>query len=190
MQPQGKGGRYSGQTSIAILKNWLRAAPPCQRHQKLNVKEPLLTYNVPQKPWHTLVSNIFFWNNANYLLVVDSYSKFPVVKKLTSIQSSAVIAHLKSVFEEHGISSKLATVNGSQYASAAFQEFSRNYGFTHVTSSHLYPQSNSLSSRVVQTVKDLLHKCKESGQDTHLAMLCLRSIPLLRPYCSSVSRIN
>ena len=140
---------------------------------------------MPQKPWRTLVSDTFFWNNANYLLVVDYYSKFPVVKKHTSIQSSAVIAHLKSVFEEHGIPSKLVIDNGSQYASAAFREFSRNYGFTHVTSSHLYPQSNGLSERAVQTVKDLLHKCKESGQDTHLAMLCLRSIPLLTPYCSS-----
>ena len=68
------------------IEELVKSCPPCQRHQKLNVKEPLLPYNVPQKPWHTLVSNIFFWNNANYLLVVDYYSKFPVVKKLTSIQ--------------------------------------------------------------------------------------------------------
>ena len=45
-------------------------------------------------------------------------------------------------------------------------------------SSPLHPQSNGLSERTVQTVKDLLHKCKESGQDPHLAMLCLRGTPL------------
>ena len=137
--------QYSGQTSTMILKSWLRAAPQCQRHQKLNVEEPLLPHDVPQKPWHTLGSDILFWNNVNYLLVGEYYSKFPVVKKLTSIQSSAVIAHLKSVFEEHGISSTLVTDNSSQYTSAAFQEFSRIYGFTHVTSSPLYPQSNTNS---------------------------------------------
>ena len=92
-----------------------------------------------------------------------------MVKMLTSIQSS---------FKEHGIPSKLVTDNGSQYISAAFQEFSQNYGFTHVTSSPLYPQSDGFSERTVQTVKDLLHKCKESGQDPHLAMLCLRSTPI------------
>ena len=142
------------------IEELVKSCPPCQHHQKLNVKEPLLPHDVPQKPWHTLGSDIFHWNNANYLLVVDYYSKFPVVKKLTNIQSSTVIAHLKSVFEEHGIPSKLVTDNGSQYTSAAFQEFSRSYGFTHVTSSPLYPQSNGFSERTVQTVKDLLQSAQ------------------------------
>ena len=172
------------------IEELVKSCPPCQRHQKLNVKEPLLPHDVPQKPWDTLGSDIFHWNNANYLLVVDYYSKFPVVKKLTSIQSSAVIAHLKSIFEEHGIPSKLITDNGSQYTSAAFQEFSRSYGFTHVTSSPLYPQSNGFSERTVQTVKDLLHKCKESGQDPHLAMLCLRSTPLSHDLPSPAELLN
>ena len=73
-----------------------------QHHQKLNVKEPLLSHDVPQKPWHTLGSDLFYWNTGNYLLVIDYYSKFPVVTKLTNIHSSAVVAHLKSIFEEHG----------------------------------------------------------------------------------------
>ena len=172
------------------IEELVKSCPPCQHHQKLNVKEPLLPHDVPQKPWHTLGSDIFHWNNANYLLVVDYYSKFPVVKKLTNIQSSTVIAHLKSVFEEHGIPSKLVTDNGSQYTSAVFQEFSRSYGFTHVTSSPLYPQSNGFSERTVQTVKDLLQKCKESGQDPHLAMLCLRSTPLSHHLPSPAELLN
>ena len=49
-----------------------------QRHQKLNVKKPLLPHDVPQK--HTLGSDIFFCNSANDLLVADCYSRFPVVK--------------------------------------------------------------------------------------------------------------
>jgi len=172
------------------IEELVKSCPPCQRHQKLNVKEPLLPHDVPQKPWHTLGSDIFFWNNANYLVVVDYYSKFPVVKKLSNLHSSAVIAHLKSVFEEHGIPSKLVTDNGPQYASAAFQEFSHNYGFTHATSSPLYPQSNGMSERTVQTVKDLLQKCKETGQDPHLAMLCLRSTPLSCDLPSPAEMLN
>ena len=41
--------QYSGQTSTVI----------CQRHQKLNVKEPLLSHDVLQKPWHTVGSDLF-----------------------------------------------------------------------------------------------------------------------------------
>ena len=92
---------------------------PCQHHQKLNTKEPLLPHYFPPKAWHKLGSDIFFWNQTDYLLVVDYYSKFPLLKKLANTQSSTVIAHLKPVFEEHGIPSTFVTDNGPQYSSVA-----------------------------------------------------------------------
>ena len=82
------------------------------------------------------------------------------------------------------------TDNGPQYSSAAFREFSHTYGFTHVTSSPLYPQSNGVSERTVQTVKNVLQKCKESGQDPHLAILCLRSTPLSLDLPSPAELLN
>ena len=96
----------------------IKSCPPCQRHQKLNVREPLLPHDVPQKAWHTLSSDVFQWNSTDYLLVTEYHSKFPVVKKLPNTQSLTVIAHLKSIFEEHGIPNKLITDNGSQYTFA------------------------------------------------------------------------
>ena len=113
-----------------------------------------------------------------------------MVKKLTNTQSPTVIFHLKSIFEEHGIPTKLVTDNGPQYTSAAIHEFSHSYGFSHVTSSPLYPQSYGLIERTLQTVKDLLQKCKESGQDPHMAMLCLRSTPLSHDLPSPAELLN
>ena len=49
----------------------VKTCSPCQRHQKLNAKEPLLPHDVPPKAWHTLGSVIFFRNQTDYLLVVD-----------------------------------------------------------------------------------------------------------------------
>ena len=167
-----------------------KSCRPCQHHQKSNAKEPLLPHDVPQKAWHTLCSDLLFWNNTDYLLVTDYYSKFPIRKKRANTQSPIVIAHLKYIFEEHKNPSKLITDNGPQYASAAFQEFSHSYGFTNVKSSSLYPPSNGLSERTVQTVKDLLQKCKESGQDPHMAMLCLRSTPLSHNLPSPAELLN
>ena len=68
--------------------------------------------------------------------------------------------------------------NGPQYISDEFKQFAANYGFEHVTSSPMYPRSNGFSERMVQTVKHLFTKARESGQDPHLAMLCLRTTPI------------
>ena len=90
----------------------VKTCSPCQRHQKLNAKEPLLPHDVPPKAWHTLAYDISFWNQTDNLLVADYYSKLPLVKKLPNTQPSTVIAHLKSVVKEHGIPSKFVTNNG------------------------------------------------------------------------------
>ena len=94
------------------IEEMVKSCSPCQRHQTLNKKEPLLAHEIPPRPWHTLGSDIFHWNSADYLLVIDYYSKFPIIRKLPNMHASTVVANLKSIFEEHGIPSKMVTDNG------------------------------------------------------------------------------
>ena len=64
--------------------------------------------------------------------------------------------------------------NGPQYSSAEFSKFGQEWGFTHVTSSPKYPQSNGEAERTVQTIKILLTK----AEDPHEALLAYRATPL------------
>ena len=172
------------------IEGMVKSCSPCQHNQNMNLKEPLISHCIPQKPWYTLGCDLFFWNNSPYLLLSDYYSKFPLVRKLNNIRSDTTIAHLKSIFEEHGIPNKLVTGNDTQFTSALFQEFYSTYGFTHVTTSPYYPQANGFIERTVQTVKNLLQKCRESGADPHLAMLCLRSTPVDHNITSPAELLN
>jgi len=108
---------------------------PCQHHQNQNTKEPMISHDIPQKPWFTLGADLFYWNGSHYLLVCDYYSKFPLVCKLSNCESCTTIAHLKSMFEEHGIPNKLITGNDTQFTSNLFLKFSHTYGFNLVTTS-------------------------------------------------------
>ena len=172
------------------IDEMVKRCGPCQHHQNENKKEPLIPHDVPKRPWHTLGSDLFYWNNSNYLVIADYYSKFPIVRKLNNITSETVISHLKAIFEEHGIPERLISDNGTQYTSEAFRNFSRVWGFEHITSSPNYPQSNGFAERMVQTVKNLLQKCKESGADPHLAMLCLRTTPVSHNIQSPAELLN
>ena len=77
----------------------------------------------------------------------------------------------------NGIPETCLTDNGPQFTSRKFEDFSTNWAFTHKTSSPNYPRSNGLAERTVQTVKNLLKKAKEAGQDPYLALLTYRDTP-------------
>ena len=111
---------------------------------------------------------------SSYLIVVDYYSSYIEVARLSSTTSKSVVQHLRSIFSRHGIPEIILSDNGPQFASSCFQSFSKEYGFTHSTSSPKYPQANGAAERAVKTVKSLLSK----NHDPYLAMLCYRATPL------------
>ena len=91
------------------------------------------------------------------MLVVDYFSRFPEVIKLTSTTSASVITVLKLIFSRHGIPEVVHSDNGPQYISNEFMQFAQDYGFHQVMSSPHYAQSNGAVERIVQTIKGMIH---------------------------------
>ena len=136
--------------------------------------EPLMPVPFPMLPWQKVASDMFVWKNSHYLLVIDYFSRYIEIAKLSSESSAAVIKHMKSIFARHGIPQELVSDNGPQYSSREFANFSKEYGFLHTTSSPKFPQANGEAERGVQTVKNLLKKT----DDPYLALLAYRATPL------------
>lgn len=107
------------------------------------------------------------------MLVVDYYSRFPEVITLRSSTASTVVEVLKSIFALHGIPEVVRSDSGPPFASHELKNFAKTYGFTLVTSSPHFPQSNGEAERMVRTVKELLDK----SNDSHLASLSYRDTP-------------
>ena len=145
----------------------------CCRSRSQNA-EPLMPISFPKLPWQKVASDLFVWKNSHYLLVIDYFSRYIEVAKLSSESSANVITHMKSIFARHGIPQEVISDNGPQYSSREFAKFSKEYGFVHRTSSPKYPQSNGEAERGVQTVKSLLKKT----EDPYLALLAYRSTPI------------
>ena len=125
--------------------------------------------------------DLFELKGQTYLLIVDYYSRWVEVKHLSTLTSAAVIRQAKSVIAIHGIPDVVVSDNGPQFACAEFQAFAAEYGFSHVTSSPRYPQSNGEAERAVQTVKKIFKKAK----DPYLALLSYRAAPLQNGYSPS-----
>ena len=119
-----------------------------------------------------VATDLFQLHDDIYLLVIDYFSRYIEIVKVTKSQTSQeIIKGLKDVFARHGIPEQIRSDNGPQYSSA-------EWGIKNVTSSPKFPSSNGEVERGVRTVKSLLKK----ENDQPKALLSYRSTPLACGY--------
>lgn len=150
----------------------------CLEYRSSNTKEPMISHKIPERPWQTIASDMFTWNNEQYIVTVDYYSRYFELDKLNSTTASAIILKLKAAFARHGIPETVVSDNGPQYKCEEFEDFANKWEFTHITTSPHYPQSNGLAEKSVQIAKTLLEKAKADKRDPYLSLLEYRNTPV------------
>ena len=88
----------------------------CQEYGK---SQPLIgtTQELPPFPWHTLATDLFYWKRMNFLIVVDVFSKYIIVRKLPNSTSAAVCIELCMIVTELGLPHIIRSDNGPCYNS-------------------------------------------------------------------------
>ena len=145
----------------------------CSKNQ-MQRAEPMMPTPLPELPWKKVGTDFFQWKKSHYLLIVDYYSRYIDISKLSQLTADAIITHTKSIFARHGIPEVVYLDNGPQFSSEAYKHFALAYQFKQVTSSPYFPQSNGEAKKVVGTIKSLLRK----EGDQYLTLLSYRSTPL------------
>ena len=151
----------------------------CQRHQRTNIKEPMLPHEIPAIPWTKVGGDILDFQGTYYLLVVDYTSKFPELATLGKTKTAAaVITKLKAIFARFGIPREFMADN-MPFASREMVQFAKEWGFKTTTSSPTYSQSNGKSKSAVKMAKAVLPKALEDYRmDVQLALLHYQNSPV------------
>ena len=165
------------------IERIVRQCSVCNQYTRVNQKEQLHPHSIPMLPWHKVGADYFTVANQDYLLVVDYFSKYPEVIPVQSKSAHTTIKEMKAIFARHGIPNTVIADN-MPFHSKEFYQFSKEWNFTLVTSSPRYPQSNGMAERNVQTIKNLLKKSKDAGNDEYLAMLEFQNSPITGLYQS------
>ena len=63
------------------LEGVVRMCPECTKSQTPRA-EPLVPTALPELPWQKVATDLFEWKKANYLLIVDYYSRWIEITKL------------------------------------------------------------------------------------------------------------
>ena len=136
----------------------------CQQAAKAPRRLDPIPWPTPHGPWSRV--HLDFAgpiDGITYLVIVDSYSKWPEVIPLKSTSSDTTVTHLRRLFGQHGIPDILVSDNGTQFTSAAFQNFCSRLSINHLRSPPYHPQSNGQAERFVDTFKRALLKSRGEG---------------------------
>ena len=150
----------------------------CQKFQSAQPKMPILQPDCPTHPWEQLGTDIFKFKECKYLIVVDYYSRFPVVRLLHDTTAETVCTHFKSIPAEHGLPSTIIADCGPEYISEAFKKRCEMSNITLKYSSPYHHQANSIGERAIGTVKSLWKKALEEKSCPYTALWMYRITPL------------
>ena len=124
--------------------------------------------DMPPHAWHTLGTDLFYWNKIDYLVIKDYFSKYLIVRRLPNSSTHVVIKELGLVFTELGRPFILRSDNGPCYSSREFHNFLSFYQVDHITSSPHYPKSNGFAEALVGIAKKLMEKSVKEGKTMEL----------------------
>ncbi len=68
----------------ADITKMVESCSICLEHRNSNAKEPLISHDIPDHPWQTVATDIFTWNDKDFLVTVDYYSRYFEVQSLST----------------------------------------------------------------------------------------------------------
>ncbi|XP_069110060.1 uncharacterized protein [Argopecten irradians] len=153
-----------------------------QNDEEMNVLAETILNGFPDKRSDCSPKIYDYWNVRNELSVVNGIimrnNKVVIPRKLRHDMLKKIhVGHLG--IEKCRKRARQVIDNGPQFACGEFEKFSKEYDFSHKTSSPNFPQSNGLVEKSVSIVKNLIKKSKEDGSDFYLGLLSYRSTPII-----------
>ena len=159
------------------IELFIKGCEICQTHAPAAKKQSLLSYQIPDRPFQQVSTDIAHINGSDYLVLIDHFSKWLEIFKLRNKTAAAVQNALKLIFSQHGVPERLIGDN-QPLNSKEMHEFAERWNFTIITSSPNYPQSNGAAEKAVQVASNLIKKCQADKSDLNEALLAHRATPI------------
>ncbi len=129
------------------------------------------------RPMQNVGMDLFSVGEQTWFVMVDRYSGFPFVCRLSSTTASAITTLCEKWFFDWGIPEVIRSDGGPQFACKDFATWCTKLDIRHEISSAYNPESNGLAEAAVKQAKYLVIKCIRDKQDYTSALHEFRNTP-------------
>ncbi|XP_061194972.1 uncharacterized protein LOC133203143 [Saccostrea echinata] len=98
------------------IESYIGQCAACNTYQDNQKKEPMISHEIPIRPWQTIGCDLFECESKDYLILADYYSDYFEVERLHS-KTGSIIRMMKSQFARHGIPDRVISDNGPPFGS-------------------------------------------------------------------------
>jgi hypothetical protein len=138
----------------------------CQVVTDLHKREPLKMSPLPNRQWCEVSADFHGpLPSGEYLLVlIDEYSRYPIVEVINSTSAGCVIPVLDKIFSVFGVCEVLKTDNGPPFNSEQFRLFAEYMGFRHRRITPYWPEANAEVERFMRCIGKILRTTVVEGK--------------------------
>lgn len=153
----------------------------CAKYAPSQPKPPMQTHAIPIYPWQVVSMDVFFADYAgrkrNFLVTVDHYSDFVELDILKDLSGKSTVETCRVNFSRHGSPQLVITDNGTNFINEEMKEMARIWNFEHSTSAPNHQQANGKAEAAVKTMKRLILKAEDTGENLWYTLLHWRNTP-------------
>ena len=156
-----------------MVENIVSKCIPCQANSNRKSSEPLQTSELPKGAWLKL--SIDFCGpipTGEYLLVVvDEFSRYPVVHVTRSTSADTIMPLLDQTFASFGYPETIKSDNGPPFQSAEWKKFLTDRGIKHRRITPLWPQANAQAESFNKPLMKSIRAAIVGGQPWRSALV-------------------
>ena len=134
------------------IESIVKGCVECEKVSNEPAKSIIHPWQWPVKPMDRIHIDYFEYNNSNFLLMVDSHSKWLEVEEIKKCDSYRTISCLRKWFSRYGLPKQLISDNGPQFISREYKDFMEQCGINHLQTAAYHQSSNGQAERFVQTI--------------------------------------
>jgi hypothetical protein len=169
-----------------MIEKKVRECRGCQATTSVPHRDPLQPTTLPERPWAKI--DMDFWGplpSGEYLLVmIDKYSRYPVVEIVRSTSADAVVPHIDKIFSTHGFPDQVQTDGGPPFNGTGSHTYYQYMKWAGVSSRRVAPEdpeANGLAENFMKNVKKVWHSAivekKSPRQEMYKFLRNYRSTP-------------